>query len=196
MPRSIRRGRSRPRGQRDPALVDRIGAAVMRMRRDLVKPPELCLPLPTLGRSVDSAKVHACVAIAEASGEGADGEQSLSVKDVAEALHLEHSTVSRLIGEMAEDGLVIRGTDPQDRRRTTVELTDQGRVVVEDGTGIRSWAMGRVFQEWSDRDLRTLAAMLERMADTLAQRMPEVVDEARDHFTAASTSPDADQAAP
>ena len=38
-----------------------------------------------------------------------------AVKDVAAELDLEHSTVSRLLGEVEDDGLVTRGVDPADR---------------------------------------------------------------------------------
>lgn len=189
MPRSKRLGLSRP--VPGPGLLTRIDRAVMRMRRDIVKPPELCMPMPSLGRSVDFAKVHACMAIAEGTLEGApsepDGHRVSTVKDVAAFLQLEHSTASRLLGEAEAEGLVVRGTDPQDRRRTTVALTDSGRLVLQDSIAMRSWAMGQVFEDWSERDLKTLATMLERMAQTLSERMPDVVCAARERFDPADS---------
>lgn len=165
-----------------PELCTRIFRAIWHMRRVMTKPPELTMPMPSLGRTVDSAKVHACLAIDEVStaAEAGAGPPSVSVKDVADLLGLEHSTASRLLGEAEADGLVVRGTDPQDRRRTTVELTADGRAVVRDSDDMRTWAMGQVFSEWSERDLKTLATMLERMSQTLGERMPEVLDKARE----------------
>ncbi len=184
MPRSKRLALSR--SAPGPELLTRIDRAIMRMRRDIVKPPELCMPMPSLGRSVDFAKVHACMAIAEGTLEGAlsdpDGHRVSTVKDVAAFMQLEHSTASRLLGEAEAEGLVVRGTDPQDRRRTTVALTDSGRLVLKDSLAMRSWAMGRLFDEWSEKDLKNLATMLERMAQTLSDRMPDVVCAARERF--------------
>lgn len=177
MPLSRRRGRSAP----DP--LTRIGRAMMTMRRTLIKPPDQCMPMPHLGRSVDLAKVNACLAIADATPSPAEGSATASVKDVAAALQLEHSTASRLLGEAEAEGLVVRGTDPNDRRRTTVALTAAGHEVVRDSTEIRTWAMGQVFADWSERDLRTLATLLERMATDLSDRMPGVLDAARHHFS-------------
>lgn len=179
MPLARRRGKS-PAG---PEVFTRIDRAIMHMRRMLVKPPELSMPMPSLGRSVEVAKVHACLAVAEVGGQSDDdNKKTASVKDVAAVLGLEHSTASRLLGEAENDGLVVRGTDPDDRRRTTVALTEDGRLVVQDSDAMRTWAMGQVFCDWSERDLKTLATMLERMSQTLSERMPDVLCDARERF--------------
>lgn len=170
----------------EPELLLRINRAVMRMRRVIVKPPELSMPMPSLGRSVDFAKVHACMAIAEGAVDGAptgpDGHRVSTVKDVAAFMQVDHSTASRLLSEAEADGLVERGTDPEDRRRTTVSLTDIGRLVLQDSIAMRTWAMSQAFDQWSEKDLKTLAIMLERMAQTLVERMPDLMCEARERF--------------
>lgn len=179
MPLTRRRARSAP----SPEVFTRIDRAIMHMRRMLAKPPELSMPMPSLGRSVEVAKVHACLAVAEVSGEhspDAGDKRTVSVKDVAAVLDVEHSTASRLLGEAESEGLVIRGADPDDRRRTTVALTDDGRQVVQDSDAMRTWAMGQVFTDWSERDLKVLATMLERMSQTLSERMPDVLCAARE----------------
>lgn len=188
MPRTLRRGRA----THSPEIFTRIDRAIMHMRRMLAKPPELSMPMPSLGRSVEVAKVHACLAVAEVSGgyatEANDAKRTVSVKDVAAVLDLEHSTASRLLGEAEADGLVVRGADPDDRRRTTVSLTPDGRRVVQDSDAMRTWAMGQVFADWSERDLKTLATMLERMSTTLSERMPDVLCAARERVEAPPTS--------
>lgn len=172
MPRRLR-GRATP----DPELFTRIDRAIMHMRRMIAKPPELSMPMPSLNRSVEVAKVHACVAVAEAGDE-----RAVSVKDVAAILGLEHSTTSRLLGEAESEGLLVRSPDPDDRRRTTVSLTEQGHLVVQDADTMRNWAMGQMFSEWSEKDLKTLATLLERMSATMSQRMPDVLCAARERF--------------
>ncbi len=53
------------------------------------------------------------------------GEQRLS--DLAELTSIELSTLSRLVGRMARDGLVRRGRADRDRRALRVALTAEGR---------------------------------------------------------------------
>ena len=82
---------------------------------------------------------------------------TVTVKDVADELDLEHSTVSRLLGEMEDDGLVTRGADPADRRRTTVALTDLGRAVVADATTMTRFFTRLMLSEWPREDVEPLA---------------------------------------
>ena len=53
----------------------------------------------------------------------------LAQGELAVRLHLEKSTVSRLIAGMASEGLVERRRDPANRRFLLLRLTDQGRAV-------------------------------------------------------------------
>jgi DNA-binding MarR family transcriptional regulator len=49
------------------------------------------------------------------------------VQDIADAVHLSQSAVSRLIGRLERDGLVMRTMCAEDRRGIYVALTDVGR---------------------------------------------------------------------
>jgi DNA-binding MarR family transcriptional regulator len=151
----------------------RLDRALLRIRGLLVRPFTSALPIPSLGRCVDLAKVMACFAIDEA-GDAEQGE--LSVKAVATALQLEHSTASRLLAETEAEGLVERHPDPGDRRRTLVSLTDRGRSVVADTAALRTEAIARVFADWSEEDLATLTGMLERMEATFRAKVPAVAE--------------------
>lgn len=53
----------------------------------------------------------------------------LSVNVLAEVLGLDKSTVSRSIDKLVGDGLVIRDTDPEDRRYVVLRLSDKGEAV-------------------------------------------------------------------
>lgn len=146
----------------------RLDHAILNVRRVMIKPPAASIPIPELGHSVDFAKVHALMSISEADG-------SCTVKDVAAALGLDHSTASRLLGDAESDGLVRRHSDPSDRRRTIVQLTSKGRTVVSATSTLRCRAIDAVFADWSVEDLDTLADMLQRMARTFSERAPEVL---------------------
>lgn len=94
-------------------LVDRLDRGFRRLRRSMVRSPLASVPIPTLGRPLDAATLFACDAVAELS----EADRPVAVKDVATALELEHSTVSRLLGDAAAEGLLVRSEDPGDRRR-------------------------------------------------------------------------------
>jgi DNA-binding MarR family transcriptional regulator len=56
----------------------------------------------------------------------ADGSPA-RVNDLADRLHLAQSTVSGLVGQMMNSGLVTREVDPVDRRAAVVTLSPTGR---------------------------------------------------------------------
>lgn len=159
-------------------LVDTLDRTFRRLRRAMVRPPAQSVPVPALGHQLDVAKIFACDAVAELSAARA----SVSVKDVAAALDLEHSTVSRLLGELEEDGLVSRGSDPADRRRTTVALTDLGLAVVSDATAITRFFTRILLADWSREDVEALTALLGRLAETVSARLDSMPELARAEF--------------
>jgi len=171
----------------DPAALERLDRAFLRMRRILVRPEVAALPIPSLGRTVEFAKVMACLAIAE--GPDLVGlVHPPTVKDIAALLQLDHSTTSRLLTEAEAEGLLVRATDDEDRRRTIVELTDAGRSVVADSSAIRAWAIGALLADWSPSDVATFTEYLERMTATFGLRMPAILEAAHAHFDPSAAS--------
>ena len=165
-------------------LVDSLDRTFRRLRKTMVRPPQGFVPVPALGRQLDVAKIFACDAVADlASGGG-----TVTVKDVAAALDLEHSTVSRLLGEMEEDGLVSRGSDPSDRRRTTVALTDLGRAVVVDATTMTRFFMRLMLSDWPVEDVESLTRLLGRLADTVHGKLDLLPEQAIAEFCRVSGS--------
>lgn len=159
--------------------VELLDRTLLRMRRLLIRPDISTVPLPALDRAVDLSKVMACFAIEDFEAAGA---RSVTVKDVAAALILEHSTASRLLAEAEAEGLVQRGSDTVDRRRTTVTLTDAGRAVVRESIVIRTWALEHLLEAWDPADVSALAGLMERFCATLEDRSPDVLCEALDRF--------------
>ena len=54
-----------------------------------------------------------------------------SVKDLAAVTMTTHSTVSQVVGQLIEKGLVTRTADPADGRRSVLRLTRQGATLVK-----------------------------------------------------------------
>ena len=151
-------------------LVDTVDKTFRRLRKATVKPPAAQMSMPCLGHPLDMAKINACDAVSEL----ADSGTAVTVKDVALALDLEHSTVSRLLGELHDDGLIVRGMDPEDRRRTTVELTDLGREVVAEATTLSRFFTRILLAEWTRDEVDELARVMARLATTIHERLPQV----------------------
>ncbi len=148
-------------------LVDGLDRAFRRLRRSLVRPTTVDMAIPSLGRPLELAKVLALDAVHELT----TGDGPVSVKDVAATLRLEHSTVSRLMGELENDGLLVRGVDERDRRRATLALTATGAAVVADTARMRRLVTRTMLADWDAADVRTLTRLLARIADTAADRL-------------------------
>ncbi|MZD05590.1 MarR family transcriptional regulator [Streptomyces sp. SID5785] len=62
-----------------------------------------------------------------AEGAPQDGSDGFRVQEIAGQVHLSQSALSRLIGRLEKDGLVVRGMCSEDRRGVRVCLTPKGR---------------------------------------------------------------------
>ncbi|MFM8241056.1 MAG: MarR family winged helix-turn-helix transcriptional regulator, partial [Actinomycetota bacterium] len=107
--------------------------AMQSMRRVVLRPPALAVPMPRIGKPVEISKVLACEAIGELSKRPGP----VTISDVAAALQLDRSTTSRLVAEVEEEGFVTRGSLPEDGRRVSVALTPLGAEIVEFAHGLR-----------------------------------------------------------
>jgi DNA-binding MarR family transcriptional regulator len=58
-----------------------------------------------------------------------DTDVPLSQRDLAERLHLDKSSVSRMAAEMERNGLLVRERHPGNRRIYRLRLTDRGRAL-------------------------------------------------------------------
>jgi DNA-binding MarR family transcriptional regulator len=155
--------------QADVAILDH---TLQRMRRVVLRPPGAQIPIPGLGRRVDIAKVLACEAIADLAADI----DPVTVTDVALALQLERSTVSRLVGECESEGLVMRTAVPGDGRRVGLAVTEDGLRAVAGSAELRADFLKAVTESFSDAELTTLVQHLERFADALSETFPRWLD--------------------
>ncbi len=58
--------------------------------------------------------------------------QALTATEIARILNMEKGSLTTLIDQLEEFGLVVRCNDANDRRKTYVSLTDAGRAEMED----------------------------------------------------------------
>ena len=142
--------------------------------------------LQTVARSITQVRVHerllrlAGVRLDRAGATllfklSARGE-SLRVTDLAETLGVDTPTVTRKVQQLERDGMVVRQSDPDDRRASRIGLTPAGRRTIERVRRARRAWLERLLEGWDDDDLSDLADLLSRFAENLDRDM----DEARD----------------
>lgn len=93
---------------------------------------------------------------------------ALRVSDLAAAVELDTSTVSRQIKQLEDRGVVERASDPADGRASLVRLTDRGRECMHAAFRRRVERIKASLEPWSDDDRATLQHLLVRLARDLA----------------------------
>jgi DNA-binding MarR family transcriptional regulator len=88
--------------------------------------------------------------------------------DLAARLHLQKSTVSRLVDQLADDGWARRIPDPDDGRRVLVQLSAKGRRRAERQAQAQDEALAVLLAQLSVDDRRALVQGLTALAATSA----------------------------
>jgi DNA-binding MarR family transcriptional regulator len=86
---------------------------------------------------------------------------------IAEHVDLEPSRISREVRPLVEAGLVDQQPDPQDGRATLLVATAAGRDAFERYRRAADAILAESMRDWNARDLRQLADLLTRLADSL-----------------------------
>lgn len=86
---------------------------------------------------------------------------------IAEAARLSQATVTALLDKLEARGLVLRNRGSQDRRRVSVELTQEGRRVLADMPDVLQDRFAARFDKLADWEQASIIAGLERVAALL-----------------------------
>jgi DNA-binding MarR family transcriptional regulator len=89
------------------------------------------------------------------------------VSYLATCVGLDTSTVSRHVKALESSGLLARTEDPGDRRASRLTVTDAGRAVLAEAMAVRTAALAKVLDGWSEIDRDTLCALMGRLADEM-----------------------------
>ena len=91
------------------------------------------------------------------------GRPDLTVREAADALHLAGNTVSTLVGDLAERGLLDRRRDERDRRAVRLTVTAAARRRMRAWHDERNRLLGVALADLSEDDRAALEASLEPM---------------------------------
>ncbi|MFT3773055.1 MAG: MarR family transcriptional regulator [Minicystis sp.] len=92
----------------------------------------------------------------------------ISAGQLAEILHVHPSTLTGVLGRLAERGLVTRKVDPTDARRALFSLTANGRKLDEVKTGTIESKVRRALSKLPAREVASARKVLSALADALA----------------------------
>ena len=98
---------------------------------------------------------------------------ALSAGELALAADVSPASATQMLDAMERSGLVVRARSGEDRRVVLSSLTQRGRDVVEARRALIEPRWRAALAEFSDRDLRTAAAILDgirEVFDELAER--------------------------
>ena len=95
----------------------------------------------------------------------------------ASAFGLDPSTITRQVQALERAGLAERHTDSADRRASILDLTDEGRGVLERTREFRRHRLDEILADWSDDDRAELGRLLEKFntsMDALLERSSSI----------------------
>src|SRR5437763_16550071 len=93
----------------------------------------------------------------------------MRASDLAAALKLDASTVSRQTHKLVHTGLIERTIDPVDRRACLLAVSERGREALAAAVAFRRAQLAALLRDWSARDRGHLTTLLDRLADDLQQ---------------------------
>ena len=94
----------------------------------------------------------------------------LSPTELFRSMMVTSGTMTNRIDRLAEKGLVRRVPDPEDRRGILVELTDQGRELIDSALISHVENEARLLQPLSREEQSTLTVLLRKWLSTLEHR--------------------------
>ena len=92
------------------------------------------------------------------------------VSDLAGCIGLDHSTVSRHVKSLEDAGYVVRSEDFADRRAFRLDITDEGRRLLDEVLQARVAVMSEAMAGFSEDERRALIDLTIRLAAALDRR--------------------------
>jgi DNA-binding MarR family transcriptional regulator len=154
-----------PTGEED-SPVAAVERAMVRLRRSQTRRTLGRLATRALERPVDLSLVGVVDAV-EDGPERPGGE--VTVGAVAERLGIDPSRASRLVAAAVRAGYLARVASQADGRRIGLELTATGEEIARGARRFRQATFGRGMADWSERERREFARLLNRFVDELAR---------------------------
>jgi MarR family transcriptional regulator, organic hydroperoxide resistance regulator len=103
-------------------------------------------------------------------------QDSSTMSELAENIGAKLPSMTMMIDNLADEGLVERARDEQDRRKVIVRLTDKGQRVREEFLQQRKQIAEQLFARLSREDEQELMSALSRVCDILEKAFFDELD--------------------
>ena len=104
------------------------------------------------------------------------GQDSSTMSKLADNIGAKLPSMTMMIDNLAEEGLVERARDEQDRRKVIVRLTDKGRRIRADFLEQRNLIARELFSKLSKGEEQELMGLLARVCDILEKAFYDEID--------------------
>jgi MarR family transcriptional regulator, organic hydroperoxide resistance regulator len=89
-----------------------------------------------------------------------------SMGELAEAVLLNHPTLTKMIDRMVSDALVYRVQDPLDRRKVLMFISDRGKVLCKRLNSLAVSQEQHILENYGDKSTSELKRLLESLIDS------------------------------
>jgi DNA-binding MarR family transcriptional regulator len=89
-----------------------------------------------------------------------------SMGELAEAVLLNHPTLTKMIDRMVSDALVYRIQDPTDRRKVLMFVSDRGKVLCKRLNSLAVSQEQHILENYGDKSTSELKRLLESLIDS------------------------------
>lgn len=97
------------------------------------------------------------------------GDGARQVSEVARRVFAHVSSASRVVDQLVTAGLVTRDPDPDDRRAVLLEVTADGKLMLEELETVRTRTLGRVIDRLDEDEVDDLNRVICRLADAIEE---------------------------
>lgn len=80
----------------------------------------------------------------------------LSIQELADLLHVEHSTMSRNVKKLVGEGLLTIFQDETDKRRKVIALSEQGEIQLREATNSINQTLSKVLDVLHRKDIEAV----------------------------------------
>nr|WP_205502335.1 MULTISPECIES: MarR family transcriptional regulator [unclassified Rhodopseudomonas] len=89
-----------------------------------------------------------------------------SMGELAEAVLLNHPTLTKMIDRMVSDSLVYRVQDPEDRRKVLMYTSDRGKALTQRLNALALSQEAHIAENYGDKATAELKRLLESLIDS------------------------------
>ncbi|MGD9707079.1 MAG: MarR family winged helix-turn-helix transcriptional regulator [Candidatus Delongbacteria bacterium] len=103
-----------------------------------------------------------------------EGSIKISVKDLAERLNITSGGVTKIVGQLEEQGILRRDMDPEDRRGILVSLTSKGRSLINKLHKITNDYYTSMFSGLPDKEKEKILSGLESLNEVWGKNTGDI----------------------